>query len=89
MDPHNHPGQPVLPPDSSTGEEGVNYLRRLRGGVAGGASADTVATATADESQTDATSPRALLNEIELFFQKNLMLSRQGFNQIAKRLRRS
>jgi hypothetical protein len=32
---------------------------------------------------------RALLDEIKVFFQKNLMLSRQEFNQIAKRLRRS
>jgi hypothetical protein len=31
----------------------------------------------------------ALLDEIKAFFQKNLMLSRQEFNQIAKRLRRS
>ncbi len=43
MDPHIYPGQPGLPPDSSDGEEGVNYLRRLKGEAAEGAPADATA----------------------------------------------
>lgn len=43
MDPHIYPGQPGLSPDSSDGEEGVNYLRRLKGDVAGSAPADATA----------------------------------------------
>ncbi len=43
MDPHVYPGQPGLPADPSDGEEGVNYLRRLKGGVANGAPADATA----------------------------------------------
>ena len=31
MDPRIYPGQPGLPSDSSNGDEGVNYLRRLKG----------------------------------------------------------
>jgi hypothetical protein len=54
-----HPGQPVLPQDSSTGDDGVNYLRRLKGGTARSASTDAPATATTTTggSQTNATSP--------------------------------
>jgi hypothetical protein len=54
-----YPGQPVLPQDSSAGDDGVNYLRRLKGGTAGSAPADAPAagaTATGG-SQTDAASP--------------------------------
>ncbi|MGD1216263.1 MAG: PilZ domain-containing protein [Terriglobales bacterium] len=40
MDPHIYPGQPGLSPDSSDGEEGVNYLRRLKGKPAEDAPAD-------------------------------------------------
>ena len=43
MDPHIYPGQPGLSPDSSDGDESVNYLRRLKGEVAGSAPADAVA----------------------------------------------
>jgi hypothetical protein len=43
VDPHIYPGQPGLSPDSSDGEEGVNYLRRLKGDVAGSAPADATA----------------------------------------------
>jgi len=43
VDPHIHPEQPGLPPDSSNGEEGVNYLRRLKGEVTEGAPADAAA----------------------------------------------
>jgi hypothetical protein len=32
--------------------------------------------------------PGTLLNEIKVFFQKKQMLSREEFNQIAKRVRR-
>ncbi|MGA2202564.1 MAG: PilZ domain-containing protein [Terriglobales bacterium] len=39
MDPHIYSGQPGSPPDSSDGEEGVNYLRRLKATVAEGAPA--------------------------------------------------
>jgi hypothetical protein len=59
LDRHLYPGQPGLPQDSSSGEEGVNYLRRLKGGVAGGAvegaSADAVATV--DGAPADASNP--------------------------------
>jgi len=44
LGPHNHAGQPVLPQDPGSGEEGVNYLRRLKGGVLGGGAADAFAT---------------------------------------------
>jgi len=62
MDRHIYPGQPGLPPTSTGGEEGVNYLRRLKedksggpvGGLAGGASAGAVATPTAGGPQTAA-----------------------------------
>ena len=55
MDPHIYPGQPGLPSDPSNGDEGVNYLRRLKGAVAEGAPAD--ASATSDSrAQADATS---------------------------------
>jgi hypothetical protein len=40
VDPHIYPGQPGLPTDASTGEEGVNYLRRLKGNAPAGAPAD-------------------------------------------------
>jgi len=40
VDPHIYPGQPGLSPDSSDGEEGVNYLRRLKGKPAEDAPAD-------------------------------------------------
>jgi len=43
VDPHIYPGQPGLSPDSSDGEESVNYLRRLKGDVAGSAPADATA----------------------------------------------
>jgi hypothetical protein len=39
VDPHIYSGQPGSPPDSSDGEEGVNYLRRLKATVAEGAPA--------------------------------------------------
>ncbi len=39
MDPHIYSGQPGLPPDSGSSEEGVNYLRRLKTTVAEGAPA--------------------------------------------------
>jgi hypothetical protein len=56
---HIYPGQPVLPQDSNSGEEGVNYLRRLKGGVAGetAGGVSAVATATGGGAQTEATSP--------------------------------
>jgi hypothetical protein len=38
-----YPGQPTLPQDPSTGEEGVNYLRRLKENVAEGAPPDAAA----------------------------------------------
>jgi len=56
LDPRINPGQPVLPKDSSSGEEGVNYLRRLKGGAAEGASTDAVATG-GGRTPADATSP--------------------------------
>jgi PilZ domain len=37
------PAQPGLAPDSSNGDEGVDYLRRLKGAVVEGAPADAVA----------------------------------------------
>ena len=40
MDPHIHPEQPGLSPDASNGEEGVNYLLRLKGSAAEGVPAD-------------------------------------------------
>jgi hypothetical protein len=40
VDPHIYPGQPGLPSDASTGEEGVNYLRRLKGEPAEGVPVD-------------------------------------------------
>lgn len=40
VDPRIYPGQPGLTQDFSNGEEGVDYLRRLRGAVAEGAPAD-------------------------------------------------
>ena len=40
MDPHIYPGQPGLPSDPSNGDEGVNYLRRLKGEPAGGGPVD-------------------------------------------------
>jgi hypothetical protein len=43
VDPHIYPGQPGLSPDSGDGEEGVNYLRRLKADVAGSAPADATA----------------------------------------------
>lgn len=43
MDPRVYPGQLGSPADSSNGEEGVNYLRRLKGGGAAGAPADAPA----------------------------------------------
>ena len=43
MDPHIHPELSGLPQDSSDGEEGVNYLRRLKGELAEGAPADATA----------------------------------------------
>ena len=43
MDPRVYPVQAGLPQDSSNGEEGVNYLRRLKGGAAAGAPADASA----------------------------------------------
>jgi hypothetical protein len=54
-----YPGQPALPQDSSTGDDGVDYLRRIKGGRAGSASAAAPATAitTTGGSQTAATSP--------------------------------
>lgn len=39
MDPHIQSEQPGLSPDSSKGEEGANYLRRLKGEVVGAAPA--------------------------------------------------
>ena len=45
MDPRIYPApaQPDLAPDSSNGDESVNYLRRLKGSVADAAPADAVA----------------------------------------------
>ena len=43
VDPHIHPELPGLSPDSSKGEDGVNYLRRLRGAAAEGAPANATA----------------------------------------------
>jgi hypothetical protein len=43
VDPRVYPGQSGLPQDSSNGEESVNYLRRLKGGVAEGAPANASA----------------------------------------------
>ena len=40
MDPHIYPGRTGLAPDASNVEEGVNYLRRLRGNTSEGAAAD-------------------------------------------------
>ncbi|MGD0417110.1 MAG: PilZ domain-containing protein [Terriglobales bacterium] len=55
MDPHIYPGQPSLPSESSTGEEGVNYLRRLKGEAAEGAPADAGGSS-GGKTPTDATS---------------------------------
>lgn len=43
MDPHIHPEEPGLSPDSSKGGDGVNYLRRLKGPVAEGVAAGATA----------------------------------------------
>jgi hypothetical protein len=43
MDPRIYRAQPDLTPDSSNGDEGVDYLRRLRGSAPEGAPADAVA----------------------------------------------
>jgi hypothetical protein len=43
VDQRIYPEQPGLSPDSSNGQEGVNYLRRLRGEVAEPATADAAA----------------------------------------------
>ena len=43
MDPHIYSGQPGLAPEPSNGDEGVDYLRRLKGAVVEGAPADAVA----------------------------------------------
>jgi len=40
VDPHIYPAQPGLPSEPSTSDDGVNYLRRLKEEVAGGAFAD-------------------------------------------------
>jgi len=45
VDPHIYSGQPGLPPDSGSSEEGVNYLRRLKTTVAEGAPAAASAAA--------------------------------------------
>src|SRR3981081_2000925 len=43
VDPRIYRAQPDLASDSSNGDEGVDYLRRLKGAVAEGAPADAVA----------------------------------------------
>ena len=43
MDPRIYRSQPDLASDSSNGDEGVDYLRRLKGAVVEGAPADPVA----------------------------------------------
>jgi len=52
VDPHIYPGQPSLPPDSSTGEEGVNYLRRLKGNASEGTPAGAAAKSGGDPATT-------------------------------------
>ena len=47
MDPHIYPAQPGLPSEPSDGDDGVNYLRRLKEDAAEGASADALQRATA------------------------------------------
>jgi hypothetical protein len=52
VDPRIYRAQPDLASDSSNGDEGVDYLRRLKGAVAEGAPADAVARAGGETSAT-------------------------------------